>query len=69
MGNEFQNAVGMLDWEFKVEEFPIDPEDPTPGTGDDYNVVFYVGLGCFSIAFIFFIILYKRKKVDEEVTE
>lgn len=66
MGNEFQNAVGLLDWEFKVEEYPIDPDDPKPPfTGDDNQVYLYIGLGVFSIVLLFFIILFKRRR-DEE---
>lgn len=66
MDNEFQNAIGLFDWEFKVEEFPVDPTDPTPGTGDDNNTVLYVCLGLCSLVLIFFIVLFKRRKDEDE---
>ena len=38
MGDEFQDAVGKLQWEFKVEEFPI---KEGPQTGDETPLALY----------------------------
>lgn len=63
----FQNAIGYLDWEFMIEEFPIEPEDPdAPQTGDDFNTVFWVSLLLASVTVIFFILLFKKKKNNKE---
>lgn len=60
MGNEFQEAVGYLDWQFKVEEFPIDPSSPT--TGDNANVWLYAGIGLVALCVIVVLIITGRKK-------
>ena len=61
MGNDFQDAVGKLEWQFKVEELPIDPEDPKPPqTGDSTNVWLYICL-CFVSAGMMFLLLIVRK--------
>lgn len=64
MGDEFQNMAGYIDWEFKVEEFPVEPTDPSlPQTGDHTNLPLYFGLMVGALAgliVVFFLI--KRKK-------
>ena len=45
MSSEFQNQVGYFDWEFKVEELPIESTDPeAPHTGDNFNLTMYIVL-------------------------
>ena len=60
MGNEFQEQVGYLDWEFKAEEIPTSPDDPPP-TGDESNLVLWVSLMTVCSAALIFI-LFGRKK-------
>ena len=65
MGNDFQNKIGYIDWEFKVEEFPIESTDPTPPpTGDQNNMLLYSGILCVSLAGLIVLLLaavHKRK--------
>ena len=66
LGNEFQNQMGYLDWEFMIEEYAIEPSDPKPPqTGDDGIALPVVLMGA-SAGFVFFLILMKRKREKEE---
>lgn len=65
IGNEYQEAIGYLDWQFKVEELPIDPDDPQPPqTGDNSNLLLYALLAILSGVCLIFLIR-RRDKVKE----
>lgn len=66
VGNEFRNKVGYIDWEFMVEELPIEPSDPTPPqTGDTSGIFLYAGLMIISlIAMALLLIALKRKREE-----
>ena len=63
MGNEFQDAIGYLDWEFKVEEFPVDPDDPRPPqTGDNLVLMLLAATSVCALAIVLILVLNKRIK-------
>ena len=64
--NAFQNQIGYLDWEFMIEEFPVEPDDPKPPqTGDNSNIGIYIaGMTC-SAAMIMILLFRKRRKKEE----
>ena len=61
MGNDFQEAVGALQWEFYVEEYP---NTDGPSTGDTTPLVLYGALAGIC-AFGLILLLFKRKKNSE----
>ena len=66
LGNDYQNTAGYIDWEFKVEELPVDPSDPKPPqTGDTSDIFLYAGLMVFSLAALIILLIGKRKKQEE----
>lgn len=62
LGNEFQDAIGYLDWQFKVEELPIETGDPQPPkTGDSANLPLYLAV-CIGSSLVVARLLCTRKK-------
>lgn len=66
--NEFQNQIGYLDWEFMIEEFPIEEGDPKPPqTGDNSNMgLWFTIMICSLIMMIILLVWRKKDKEDEE---
>lgn len=65
LGNEFQGAEFYL--EFRVQEFPKEPDDPEPPqTGDVNNVVLFSSAAAVCIVLILIPILARRRRRDEE---
>ena len=63
LGNEYSGQTGYLDWEFKVEEFPVENDDPVPPTGDTFNrPLWFAILGGAGFLLILLFILRKRRE-------
>jgi LPXTG-motif cell wall-anchored protein len=68
MDNDYQNEIGYIDWEFKVEELPIASTDPKPPkTGDTSNIFLYSGLMIFSLVGLIVLLATKRRKQEENI--
>ena len=62
LDNMFQSKIGYLDWEFMIEEFPVEPGDPKPPlTGDTFQTGLWLTLMIGSLAMFFIIFLYYKK--------
>ena len=67
MGNEFADDIGYIDWQFKVEELPVSPDDPEPHkTGDESKLFLYGGLMMFSLAALVVLLLTAKRKKEQE---
>ena len=65
MGNDFQEQIGYIDWQFKVEELPVEPTDPTPPqTGDNFSIPLYIGLMAFSLAGLIVLLWTNKRKAQ-----
>jgi len=63
LDNQFKNLVGYLDWEFAVEELPVEPDDPEPPkTGDDSRIFLWMLLMVGSLAMLVILLFGKKKK-------
>ena len=63
LDNHFQDAVGYLNWQFKVEELPVSPDDPKPPkTGDNVNIFLWLLLMGSGSAMIVVLLAARRRK-------
>ena len=62
MDNQYQQQIGFLDWQFMVEEFPIEPGDPKPPqTGDFFNWGAWITVTATSAAVIIILVIWRKK--------
>lgn len=62
LDNNYQSEIGYLDWEFMIEEFPVEDTDPKPPqTGDNFNLGLWLTIMICS-AIMLFILIFLRKK-------
>ncbi len=67
LDNSFKNLIGYLDWQFRVEESPAEPDDPKPpDTGDETDILLWGCVFALSCGMMFIIILGKKKKDRSE---
>lgn len=67
LDDKYQDAIGSIDWEFKAEELPIEPDDPKPPqTGDDSKVFLYVILVSLSGIGLIVLVSKRRKETDQQ---
>lgn len=68
--NDYQNQIGYLDWEFKIEEFPVEASDPdSPYTGDNSNIVMWLVIMISSLALMFIVIFWRKKAKENSKTK
>lgn len=64
LDTKYQDQLATLDWQFKVEELPIEPDDPQ--AGQSWELDLYIVLACLSVlALLVLAVLGRRKKVEE----
>lgn len=62
LDNLFQEKIGYLDWEFRIETFAISPEDPKPPyTGDSSHPGLWLAAMSVSLA-VLLLLLFRRKR-------
>lgn len=67
MDNMFKDLVGYLDWEFAVEELPIEDTDPKPpATGDNSRLLLWTALGAGSVVMLLILLFALKKKKEQE---
>ena len=68
LDNQYQNQIGKLDWEFRIDELPIEPGDPqAQSTDDDFGTILWITISaCFcAILIVVFVLVKKNKKENQ----
>ena len=67
LDNQFKNLIGYLDWEFAVDELPVEDTDPeSPKTGDDSRIYMWAAIMAGSLVLLLLLLLIRRKKKEDD---
>lgn len=67
LDNTNKELIGYLDWQFMIEELPVEPEDPEPPvTGDTFPVVLVLLLAVASGVVLVLLLIYRRKEKNKQ---
>lgn len=67
LDNTFQEKIGYLDWQFMVEEFPVEPDDPKPPqTGEESRWGVWLGVMGAALALMLVLLLWRKKDKEEK---
>lgn len=70
LDNEFQNSIGYLDWEFKVEELPVEPDDPKPPqTGENSRIGIWLAVMLCSLSVMLIILIYRKRSKEKTAAQ
>lgn len=64
MGNDYQEKIGYLDWQFMVEEFPCESEDPQPPKTEDESQILLYSVMAVAGVVIFILVFWIRQKKE-----
>lgn len=63
MGNDYADRIGYLQWEFMIEEFPVEDTDPKPSpTGEGMEVFLAIGVMLIFGGLLIYLISRRKKK-------
>ena len=67
LDNEYQSKIGYLDWEFMIQEFPIEDTDPKPPqTGDNSHMGLWFAIMLCSGAMLIILLVWRKKDKENE---
>ena len=66
LDNQYSSQIGYLDWEFKIEEFPVEESDPTPpDTGDHTHNTLWICVGATALGVLLLLLFWGKRKKEE----